>query len=128
MNFLNYNINYYTVDTKKILVESALKKINDNQIIKDAYFDLYILIDAIILNSFTPTKIDTFRKIEEMLIQPLNYIHISNEENLKFDTILNLINFKYITKIFEELNDDIGNMGIKLIDKIIKTDKIIIVI
>ena len=128
MNFLNYNINYYTVDTKKILVESALKKINDNQIIKDAYFDLYILIDAIILNSFTPTKINTFRKIEEMLIQPLNYIHISKEENLKFDTILNLINFNYITKIFEELNDDIGNMGIKLINKIIKKDKIIIVI
>lgn len=132
----NLNLHNLTIDSKKVILSIALNKININQATKDAFNDLYNLVNVILINSFTPSKINIFIKIDEMLIKSINLIHTIDEQlnsdsikDFKFENILNLIDFNYITNVFQELNDEIGNMGLKLIDKLIKKkDKIIIVI
>lgn len=119
------NIYNLKVDTKKFMIEYVLNNIEVEQSRKNAFFDLYNFCEKIISkNIFHDVYVSNFNNIINMLHSPFRS---KDDTNLKFNEILNFIDFNYIRSCLNLLNNDDRIIGHNLIDKIIKKEiKIII--
>jgi len=120
-----FNTSLKTNEYYKIIIVSSLKKININQSLINIYLELFDLIDMIILNSKTPLKFATFRKIKLMIFDSINNINLTNNI-IDYNDLLCSINFDYIRSVFLSLNVTEMNYGIKIIDKIQNYNNLII--
>ena len=127
------NLNNLTVDTKRHLIDYAFNKLNVEESIKEAYFELYDMVYHK-YNTATFEKIPFYHNICKLLTEPLTQFYVLNNDynvyDLKFENknIADFIDFRHITMSIELLPEEEERIfSLKLIDKILKKEiKIVI--